>query len=296
MHYAPIFIVGIGRSGTTLIRQMINSHSKIAIPYESHFITKYIKSISTYGDLNDDSNLTKLLSDITSEDILNDWDFKLTVDEFFEKIEERNLSSIFNVFFSCYAQHHGKCIWGDKSDYLDRMFEIKQLFPDAKFIHIIRDGRDVANSVMKMTWGPSSIGSAANWWAEGVRLGYSMGRMLDNNHYIEVRYEDLVLEAQPTLQKLCDFIGVDYEEKMLDFYKDSKKHIPQRLLNQHYNADIPPNTQRVFSWKNELSKLDNDVFQSIAGDVLSEFDYSIVPSSIPSILVKIRKLILLIKG
>ena len=290
MSVKPIFIVGVGRSGTTLIRQMINCHSQIAIPYESHFITKYLSKKNLYGQLSVDENLSALVDDILSEPILKNWDYVPGKKQILDSIAERDMASIFSAFFSQYALHHDKLIWGDKSDYLHQMHKIKSLYPQAKFIHIVRDGRDVALSVMKMKWGPNNIREAANWWSEHVRLGYSMGRMLSSKQYYEVRYEDLVADPEKYLNEICRFVGVNFESKMLEFFKDSKKFIPQTLLNQHYNADKGADTSRSNAWEREMSPLDCEIFQQIAGNVLKEMGYKISNNDVSNWRVKLAKL------
>jgi len=272
----PIFIVGVGRSGTTLIRQMLNSHSNIAIPYESHFITKYQDNINAYGNLSTPENLNILVNDILQEPILKLWDVEVSVEQIVSQIGNTvTLESVIDAFFSSYASTHSKARWGDKSDYLDRMYKIRKLFPDAKFIHIIRDGRDVTNSVLKMTWGPCNVKQAAEWWSEHVRLGYCAGRMLPVEQYMEVRYEDLVLDTEKQLKRLCHFIDEEFEADMLEYYKTSSKYIPKSLLNQHYNADVPPAKNRVYAWKNSMSQVDVKIFEQIAEPVLREFGYEV---------------------
>jgi len=290
MSHAPIFIVGVGRSGTTLIRQMINSHSQIAVPYESHFMTKYINKLEQYGSLDVNNNFERLIEDICAEPILNNWDYSPSAAELLESSPNRELASVLGHFFNLYARYHGKTLWGDKSDYLDRMYMIRRLFPNAKFIHIIRDGRDVASSVLKMPWGPTNVKRAAEWWSTYVRLGCSMGRMLDEDKYMEVRYEDLVAAPEEQLQNICKFIGVEFEPGMLDFYKDSKKFIPQSLVYQHYNADTAANTSRLEAWRNEMSEVDCALFQQIAGDVLADMGYPIIEHSISPLRTKVRSL------
>tara|TARA_B100000965_G_C19602924_1_gene764027 strand:- start:9528 stop:10418 length:891 start_codon:yes stop_codon:yes gene_type:complete len=296
MNTGPIFIVGVGRSGTTLIRQMVNSHSKIAIPYESHFITKYISCEKKYGDLQNDENLSALLDDILAEPILENWDYVPDKQSLLGKTTSRDIGGVFANFFTQYANHHGKSIWGDKSDYLHQMHKIKYLYPNAKFIHIVRDGRDVALSVMKMSWGPDNIREAASWWGEHVRLGYSMGRMLNKEQYYEIRYEDLVAHPEKYLEEICQFVGVNFESTMLEFFKTSKKFIPQSRLNQHYNADKGADTSRTKAWKREMSPLDCEIFQQIAGDVLREMNYEIAENDVSSLRVKFAKLKMIVFG
>ena len=126
----PFFIVGVGRSGTTLIRLMLHSHPNIAIPYESHFITDYSENEKLHGDLNNDQNLKMLLNRILQEDLLQKWDHQFDLDTLFNSIENRTLQGVFDAIYKDYAMGKGKLRWGDKSDYLDRIHLINNIFPE----------------------------------------------------------------------------------------------------------------------------------------------------------------------
>jgi hypothetical protein len=276
MKYNPFFIVGVGRSGTTLIRLMLNSHPNLAIPYETHFLTKYITQIDRYKPLNSKESVEKLIKDMLSEDLLKQWDVVPTINDVISRLPEKViLADVIDAIYSFYAEAHGKKRWGDKSDYLSKMNEIHQVFPDTQFIHIIRDGRDVANSVMKMSWGPSDIIEAAEWWREYVRLGRCMGMMLPDNQYMEIRYEDLVLEPEVSLRKICNFLGEPYSNEMLEFYKTSESLIPESRKSQHYNANSPPQSSRTYAWKKSMRNIDVALFEIYASDQLQEFGYEL---------------------
>ncbi len=271
----PFFIVGVGRSGTTLLRLMLQSHPNIAIPYESHFLTDYHNNLAAYGDLEDDANLRKLVSDILNEELLKQWDHEFLIDRILPTIESRSLGEVFKAVYNDYCKGKNKLRWGDKSDYLDRMHLINEIFPDALFIHIIRDGRDVANSVLKQSWGLLDIIHAAEWWHEHVTLGRRMGAMLNSNRYIEVKFEDLVTDPKTQMSRLLSFIGEDYSDDVLDYHKHSADRIPDSRKALHYNADSPPKKDRVAAWKQEMSSFDQDVFSKYARKSLAELDYEI---------------------
>ena len=274
MHSNLFFIVGVGRSGTTLIRLMLNSHPDVAIPYETHFITNYIREMDKYGPLTVSANLDRLIADLLKEDLLSKWDKVPTAQEVKQKLGSNpTLSDVIDAIYSCYAQAHGKKFWGDKSDYLDRMHDINSLFPNTKFIHIIRDGRDVAQSVLKMDWGPGDIIEAAEWWRDHVRLGRCMGKMLPPDRYMEIRYEDLVLDTENNLRRICDFLGLPYAVEMLNYYKNSESLIPAERSSQHYNADAPPMASRTYAWKTSMDKSAVAVFDKYAKTQLQAFGY-----------------------
>lgn len=289
MKKEPFFIVGVGRSGTTLLRMMMHNHPNIAVPYESHFVTDYFRNKDAYGDLANAENRHRLLDDILNEELLKSWDHKFDAERVFCAIEENTLSAVFDAVFQDYALAKGKSRWGDKSDYLDRMHLIKRVFPEAKFIHIIRDGRDVANSVMKMSWGPKDIIQAAEWWHEHVRLGRAMGSMLDDEHYIEVRYEDLVNESERELRRLCDFIDEPFSEEMLNYHKKAAVAIPDGRKAQHYNNDAPPKSSRTFAWKNEMSAINVALFGAYAKNSLQAMDYELPNTGVTQLKLKLAK-------
>lgn len=277
----PFFIVGVGRSGTTLIRLMLNSHPNIAIPYETHFLTNYINQVDKYQPLSVDANLDRLITDMLDEELLKQWDVVPSLSEVRERVDGRTLADVIDAIYGFYANEHGKKRWGDKSDYLNRMYEINQVFPETKFIHIVRDGRDVASSVMRMSWGPRDIIAAAEWWQEYVRLGRSMGRMLPAGRYLEVKYENLVLEPEETLRVICQFLDEPYSEKMLSFYKESESLIPESRKSQHYNADAPPQASRTYAWKRSMSKTDVALFDNYAHTQLVDFGYEVDTVRVP---------------
>jgi hypothetical protein len=270
---APLFIIGLGRSGTTLLRLMLNQHPRIAIPYESHFITKYCIQIDSYGDLEADNNLRKLVSDILSEPFLKMWDHQFDVDRIIAAVEIRSLRGVLEYIYQEYAKSKGKVRWGDKSSYLDDLPHVNELFPDAKFIHIIRDGRDVARSVLKMPWGPTDLIAAANWWSDNVRVCRRMGAILGKERYTEVLFEELIQNTEGELQRLCEFIDEEYSPIMLEYYKNAERSIPLEMRAQHYNTNTAPQKSRTFSWKKEMNSSDIKIFDRFGGQMLEELGY-----------------------
>ena len=274
---SPIFIVGVGRSGTTLLRKILGNHPNIAIPYESHFITKYYQSLEQYGDLNNEGNLRKIVADILDEALIKQWDHAFNIETVIDKISDRSLSGIIDAIYQDYAEARGKKRWGDKSDYLDRMHIINKIFPASKFIHIIRDGRDVASSVLSRPWGPTDIIQAAEWWRDHVRLGRCMGSILGDARYTEIKYEDLVTKPESELMRICSFLGEEYSCDMLNYYNNHLGDIPENRVHQHYNNDKPPQTDRVFAWKREMSSWNRQLFDNISKDELIANGYEVWP-------------------
>jgi hypothetical protein len=275
MTSSPFFIVGIGRSGTTLLRLMLHHHPRIAIPYESGFVTSYYEQRETYGDLCDEANSRKLIGDILREPTLKMWDHAFEVDRILAAAAERTVPGIIAAIYSEYAAAKGKPRWGDKSDYLDRMHVLHEMFPTSQFIHIIRDGRDVAQSVLKLPWGPDDIVRAAEWWNEHVWVARRVGTVLGPSRYLEVRYEHLVEHAERELRRCCAFLGEAYSTQMLAYTDGTDQAIPSERRGQHYNVNKPPDRSRVAAWKREMNRYDVAIFNKHARRMLLELGYEI---------------------
>ncbi|MBT5305260.1 MAG: sulfotransferase [Candidatus Scalindua sp.] len=267
----PIFIIGAERSGTTMLQLMINGHSNIAIPYESSFIIHYYHKLEEFGDLTVQKNKYNLVSKILSFREVSKWN-KTVEAESLELRGVTDYSGIIDLVFSEYARLHGKCRWGDKTPgYTPHIDIINKLFPDCQFIHIIRDGRDVALSLKKL-WGSNSIIKNLEYWKETVVLAHKMGNMLDPTKYLEVKYEELVLNPQAVLEIVCQFLGEKYENEMINFQHRSKD-VVGHLSVTHQNLFEPVNKSHIFKWKREMPNIDKCVCDSVTGSVLEEFGY-----------------------
>jgi hypothetical protein len=291
----PIFIVGNGRSGTSLLRLMLHHHPRIAIPYESHFITKYHKNILEYGDLKQHDNLLKLLNDILEEPYIKLWDHSFDIQNIIQNIKNYSLQGVFSSIYENYARSKGKQRWGDKSGYLESMHIINEIFPDAQFIHIIRDGRDVASSIMKMSWGPDDIIEAAEWWNLYILLGRRMGSILGKKRYAEVYFEELVQQPEKELRKLCSFLEEEYYPQMLDYHRSNEKSIPASTKQIHYNIESKPMKSRTFAWKSEMTSYDVAIFNRYAGKMLAETNYEIPEIKISDLQISLRIFLIYIK-
>ena len=293
MKQPPVFVVGMGRSGTTLLRLMLHHHPRIAIPYESGFLTQYFERRAEYGDLRDDANCRRLVRAMLAEPTLRMWDHAFDVDHIVTNARQRSVAGIADAVYSEYAATKGKPRWGDKSDYLDRLHLIHQMFPDAQFIHIIRDGRDVANSVLKLPWGPDDVVRAAEWWNEHVWVGRRVGAILGAERYLEVRYERLVDDSERELRRCCNFLGEDYSPLMLSYHLSSDDAIPLARRQQHNGFDRRPDRSRVCAWKREMNRYDVALFNKHASRMLLELGYEMPDEPLSRTALGLRYLTLL---
>jgi hypothetical protein len=275
MSKPPFFVVGVGRSGTTLLRLMLHHHPGIAIPYESHFLTRYIDRIAEYEPLDRPGAVRRLLSDMLAEKTVRMWDHTFDLDRLEASVAAPTLRDAVEAIYRDYARAKGKPRWGDKSDYLERMHVLHRLFPDALFVHIIRDGRDVARSVMKLAWGPKDVVSAAEWWNDHVWVARRMGAILGEDRYLEVRYEALVTDPEHELRRVCAFLGEDYAPEMLAYHADADSAIPAERRHQHTHFNEAPDPSRTFAWKRDMDPCDVALFNRHARRMLGELGYEL---------------------
>jgi Sulfotransferase family len=276
------FVVGTGRSGTTLLRLMLDAHPELAIPSE----TQFIPELAALWAVSDEP-LSDVLRAISA---YPRWpDFGVDVNVLERRLAEATPSTfgdVLRAFFNLYAENHGKPRWGDKSpSYNGHLALIASLLPEARFVHIVRDGRDVFVSVRDLWFGPASAEVAARWW----RTQLEDTRRQAPNGYLEIRYEDLVTDPESTLRTVCDFLDLSWDPAMLRYYERA----PARLAETHRDiawangftvaADDrvgifartrePPDPSRISRWRAEMTQRERDRFNAIAGDVLERYGY-----------------------
>jgi hypothetical protein len=148
---------------------------------------------------------------------------------------------------------------------------LAELFPTARFIHLIRDGRDVALSYADVPFGPKNVAKAAELWANRVAKGIRDGRVLERGRYIEIMYRDLVEDNEGEIKDICAFIHVDFDPVMLD-PAETKKGALARADKFNPNVKEQP-IRRVRSWKKDMPEEHVEIFEAVAGDVLSELGF-----------------------
>ena len=206
------FIVGLPRSGTSLITQMLHSHPDIAFPGETHFFPRIVELCATATDPRNVFAETLLTS--------KSWPgFQINVEKFTQRVhalEPFDLGSGLRIVYELYAAQHGKQRWGDKTPpNAYHMTMIQDVLPEARFIHIVRDGRDVALSVKDLWFGPNTFEEAAAWWV--MLMWRARGQVENLRFYYELRYEDLVLKTEETLRDVCEFIDLPWDSAMLNY-------------------------------------------------------------------------------
>lgn len=272
---SPIFIVGCGRSGTTLLRLILNRHSRIAIPEETWFFPQLVGELPELMRGNWGLRISKRILDLNKVHFPD-----LTIralEEVLTKINPTDIPSIVASVNIEYMSRTGKNRWGDKTPgYVMHLPLIKKLYPEAKVIHMVRDGRDVIPSILKY-WsvGPqtASLIETAFYWKKHVNSGVELGAKLFGVNYMELKYEDLAIDAESTIKKVCEFIGEEYQVEMLDHQLDENVHVPNWEWHNQTRKEIT--AMNVGKWKTKLTNYELSVIQVIGKDLLNHYGYQL---------------------
>ena len=279
------FIVGASRSGTTLLRLMLDAHPDLAIPPETHFFPKV--AWTGDGTLQPAENF---LDCLTTNRYWGDHHFvEHQLRERVMSLDPFDLGSALRCFYGLYAEQFGKRRFGDKTPYyLFHMTLIQASLPEARFLHIVRDGRDVALSVKGQWWGPQSVAQSALWWAQRIRAARLQARQVRS--CLEIRYEDLVREPEQSMKKICGFLDLPWHAGVLEYHRHAADRLSQfgdltlgdgtvidaaRRRAIHERALTPPDPSRMGRWKSEMSAEERGQFELLAGPVLSALGYEV---------------------
>ena len=271
------FLVGSARSGTTLLRRVVDAHSQIAIARETHWVPRFYEQ--RIGVTADGDATPELLDHLVAYRRFPR--FKVPEEELrrlVERDEPVSYAAFVSRFYDLIGERRGKRLVGDKTGAYARAVPIlHELWPDARFVHLIRDGRDVALSVLNWkpepgasrlpTWEEDPVMTTALWWSRNVALAREAGSTLRRYH--ELRYEELVTEPEQTCRRLCAFLDVPYEESMLRFHEGRTRHEPGLSAKRAW-LPITPNLRK---WREQMPPDDAERFEAVAADLLEELGY-----------------------
>jgi hypothetical protein len=273
LHPFP-FIVGRGRSGTTLVRAMLDSHPHIAVPDESHFILVLARRRRRY-ERPEGFAAAAFLDDLERHPNYR-W---MGVDP--DRVRSDLLDSppvdyvdAVRRVFAVYARDRGKPRYADKTpSHVLSLPALSRLFPEGRFVHVIRDGRDVALSYLDVPWGPRSVAEAAFLWKRAVTRGRRNGNQLGRDGYRELRYEELVDRPEPVVAEVCEFLELEFVPEMLRYFERADQVADSMQFPETRQALRLPPTKGVRDWRAQMSRSDLVDFEAIAGGLLSELGY-----------------------
>lgn len=279
-------IVGVPRSGTTLLRFMLDSHPLMAIPPETGFLAALAGDCAT-----DEVGLFRIVTAYPPE--APAWeDFGLDAEEYrrrLQRIRPFSVSEGVRLFYRLYAEMQQKPRYGEKTPtYCDHIPAIGRLLPEATFIHIIRDGRDVALSLRERWFSPGQdMTTLAAYWQRLVRNARESGSA--TRRYLELRYEDLVTEPQPALRMICDRVDLDFHPAMLRYWERTPERLKEHRTRRRLDGSLvvshegrleqqrltmhPPEPGQLRRWQREMTPEELSEFVRVAGSTLADMGY-----------------------
>ncbi len=269
-----VFITGCPRSGTTMLASMLGSaDSCIATPESDFFIDFVYKHL---GNSSANSKKEDFESFLSSNYRFKQWQLASTdIENIPQTITYENFGSAIESTQKLYALKHST-ITSEESIVIDHTptnilhFNIlNDLFPESYFIFIVRDPRAVYASVKDLDWGANSALQLAEEWNEYVALYLSIEKLFPKRVSL-IRYEDVLINAETELKRLCDFIGVPYSKDLL---KGEGFKIPSYTSSQHSLVGKTLDTQRIDKWKLELSDQDILLIESKSNLPMKVFKY-----------------------
>jgi hypothetical protein len=263
-----VFIVGMPRSGTKLLRDLLNHHTDIAIfPHETHFFRPLQEQFRKYGDVTNWNAFSKLYHDFKDATFFKRMELRgltITAEAWHRQLEGAEFRDLLQALFSTYSQITGCSIVGDKTpSYITQLPMLGSCFPNAKFIHIIRDPRDYALSIRK-AW-RKDLRRATQRWKQSIRKCRLDASSLA---YLEVHYEELVAMPQESLTRVCGFLDLPFQANMLVFSRPSENIGDTRdaMTVVKHNVD---------KWREQLDADEVRQVELIAGALMHELGYSV---------------------
>ncbi len=267
-----VFIGGCSRSGTTLLGAMIGAHDDFICSPESHFKIDVLRAIN------------KQIVSATPEAVLDFikrhwrfqiWGLDLTPESFLSCSNQNpSIGCLLNGVVAHYAVQQDKPqahTWVDHTpENISYTYSLLDVFPEAKFIHIIRDGRAIAASILPLDWGPNSIMKVSRWWMRMTSFGLAAEKALGPERVLRVKYEDLVLEPETTMRTISQFLGIEFQPAML---QATGFNPPPYTTQQHMLVGNTPDRKVVNRWQQKLTERQIEIFEHQTRDFMLSLGY-----------------------
>lgn len=288
---APIFIVGANRSGTTLLRLILNAHPQIAIPEELNYFNPWL--VNHWREAAPDreafrSRVHWYLHQKLPSGAFGNTDLSAFEEEIVRQADTYDWRGLYQGALQSWAARHDKARWGEKTPgnlfYVDTL---RAMFPEAQFIHLVRDPRAGVLSMQEASFFGDDVSINALNRRKYLREGLRRDAAMPSEEWTRVRYEDLLTAPEDTVQSLCHFLGERYTPSMLTYYEDADQYMSAAAA-QNFNqaARRPIDPTKAHSWRETLSSKDGGVIETICRREMKVLGYTLEEPS-PSLYTRI---------
>jgi LPS sulfotransferase NodH len=277
----PFFIVGSGRSGSTLLRLMLASHSRLTIPPETWYLIPLVRRFSVDRPLRA-QEIEQAVAIITGH---YRWpDMKLDAQEFRRQVSQLpqpHVRDLAEVVYRWHLQAEQKVRWGDKTPpYIEIVPQLAKMYPGTRFIHLVRDGRDVAKSFRATNWVDSRwLHDSTREWTRAMQWHWRWARSEFGVQILLVHYEELVVDPDTTLRRICRFLGEEFEPRMLAWQGIVDAQVPSREREWHSRLKQRIGAEGVARWKREMSAREIFICEAFMAPHLRRLGYELRYSS-----------------
>ena len=265
----PVIVLGVWRSGTALLKEILDHHSRIAIPGESYFLPALWVRYRAKPDIG------SLLEDIDCVPQVREWGVRSR--DLRSCLPDRPMfPDVVRALYERYAHSRGKPRFGDRTPhYMHQLELLEHAFSRPRYVHIVRDGRDAALSFAAMRanprprwiW-PRGIADFACRWRHEVEAARELGAVVGPQRYLELRYEDLIARPEAVVRDVCAFLDLTFEAAMLDYYRDR-----DLAIDPNHARLVEPVSPGLRNWREQMSLSDVRRFETIAGPLLGDLGY-----------------------
>lgn len=287
-----LFIIGNPRSGTSLLRIMLNCHSEITAPPECGFLQWWFSKYKKWDkNSNTQNQVEDFINDLKTSKKIEDWklDFE-NLKRLILKEKPESYSHLGELVYYSYALQKGKNpkIIADKNNYyINHLHDLIKIWSDAKIIFMVRDGRDVACSYINLRKVnttspykpklPTDVSDIAKDWADNNKNAYDFTKKLPKDKHTLIKYEDLILHPDQTLKNVCSFLNIEFEKAMFEYYIHNAKYKDEPISTIDWKRKTleKPDKTNIGKYKNELNKQQIQEFNNIAREMLETFSYRI---------------------
>jgi hypothetical protein len=277
MNFTPVQMIGTQRSGSNLLRLMLNQLEGVSAPHPPHILERFFPLLPTYGDLSIPGNFTQLVEDVCKLIEFNPvpWTgLELNAQAIIARCKLPLLTEVFRVIYEMRAESEHAGIWICKSMVNIRFADqLEENGMNPLYIHLYRDGRDVALSFKKAIVGEKHIYHIAKQWKEEQDASLELAAKIGSSRILKVRYEDLLHHPVKELKKICSFIGAEYNPVAMDYYHSEESHKTALSGVMWENVEKPVIANNFNKFKKELSPEDILLFEQVAGDTLEKLGY-----------------------